>query len=145
MLRKARLVAAASAILLLSASLGPASANPTGTWLTQNGDARIGVAACGNSICGTVVWLRDKIDRATGKPPVDHKNPDPSRRNRPILGLRIFAMAPHAMGGWAGPIYNADDGKTYEGRIFLRSPSQLEVGGCAGGLCGAEMWSRAGR
>jgi uncharacterized protein (DUF2147 family) len=66
-------------------------------------------------------------------------------RNRKILGLRIFAMASDGNGGWAGGIYNAEDGQTYAGRLVLRDPYRLEVHGCAGPLCGSETWSRSGR
>jgi uncharacterized protein (DUF2147 family) len=135
----------ATAIACLPLSAPALADQPTGTWLTQNGDARIRVAPCGKSICGTVVWLRDPIDPATGQPHADSKNPDPAKRSRKVVGLRIFSMAPSPEGGWSGPIYNSDDGKTYAGKVFLRGPTQLEVGGCAGALCGSEMWSRAGR
>ena len=95
-----------TAALIVTFFLGVAAAQaaePTGTWLTQQGDARIHVAHCGNAMCGTVVWIKDAIDPATGKPPVDEKNPDPAKRNRKILGIRIFAMAPDGQGNWAGP------------------------------------------
>ena len=45
-------------------------------------------------------------------------------------------MAPDGNGGYAGGIYNADDGQTYRSKIVLRSAAQLEVQGCAGPLCG---------
>jgi uncharacterized protein (DUF2147 family) len=121
------------------------AAEPSGLWLTQNGDARIRVAKCGNAMCGTIVWLRDAIDAQTGQPPVDSQNPDPARRSRKIVGLRIFAMPPDGNGGYAGGIYNSDDGQTYAGKITLQSQGQLQVQGCAGPLCGSETWSKVGR
>ena len=121
-----------------------ASPEPTGTWLTQNADARIRVAHCGKALCGTVVWLKDALDPATGKPPVDSKNPDAHKRNRKILGLRIFAMTADGQGDWSGAIYNSDDGQTYAGKLVLRG-TQLEVHGCAGALCGSETWRKVGK
>jgi uncharacterized protein (DUF2147 family) len=124
----------------------PASAaDAIGTWLTQQGDARIRVAKCARAMCGTIVWLRDAVDPSTGQPPVDSRNPDPSKRNRKILGLRIFAMASDGNGGWSGNIYNSDDGQTYQGKLVVRSAQQLEVQGCAGPMCGSETWSKVGR
>jgi uncharacterized protein (DUF2147 family) len=131
--------------LALGALSGANAAEPTGTWLTQNGDAHIRVAKCGASMCGTIVWLRDPIDAQTGKPQVDDKNSNPALRNRKIIGIRIFAMAPDGNGGYAGSIYNADDGQSYRGKIVLQSAAQLEVQGCAGPLCGSERWSKVGR
>jgi uncharacterized protein (DUF2147 family) len=136
---------AATFCFALAMLSGAGAAEPTGTWLTQNGDAHIRVAKCGTSMCGTIVWLRDPVDAHTGKPQVDDKNPNPALRNRKVIGIRIFAMAPDGNGGYAGGIYNADDGQTYRGKIVLRSDAQLEVQGCAGPLCGSERWSKAGR
>jgi uncharacterized protein (DUF2147 family) len=121
----------------------PASAEELiGTWLTQQGDAHIRVAKCGNAVCGTVAWLRDAVT-ATGQPPTDIKNPNPSLRNRKVLGIRIFEMNQDANGSWTGGIYNADDGQTYKGRLAPRGDNELEVQGCAGNLCGSEVWTRA--
>ena len=121
----------------------PASAEEfIGTWLTQNGDAHIRVARCGDEMCGTVVWLRDAIDPQTGQAPVDSRNPDPSKRSRKVLGIRIFAMNQDHTGSWTGGIYNADDGQTYRGRLSPHGEDELEVQGCAGSLCGSEVWTR---
>ncbi len=133
------------ATILFSLVLGSAyAAEPIGIWLTQKGDARIRVSHCGKALCGTVVWIKDAIDPQTGKPPVDEKNPDPTKRKRRIIGIRIFTMSPDGQGGWAGSIYNSDDGQTYNGKLALHG-DQLEVDGCVGVLCGGEMWRRAGR
>src|SRR5262245_49826666 len=108
-----RVVRLAAALCLTVGSLSAASAaEPTGTWLTQNGDAQVRVAKCGGSMCGTIVWLREPIDPRTGKPQVDDKNSNPALRNRRIIGLRIFSMPPDGNGGYAGSIYNADDGQS---------------------------------
>jgi uncharacterized protein (DUF2147 family) len=132
--------------LLFCLEFSPANAaEPTGTWLTQNSDARIRVARCGAAMCGTIVWIKDPVDAQTGQPPVDSKNPDPAKRNRKIVGLQIFAMPSDGNGGWAGGIYNSDDGQTYKGKLVLRSTEQLEVHGCAGIFCGSETWTKFGR
>lgn len=136
---------AAALCLALGTVSAASAADPSGTWLTQQGDAQVQVAKCGPGMCGTIVWLRDPIDRQTGKPQVDDKNPNPALRNRKIIGLRIFSMAPDGNGGYAGSIYNADDGQTYRSKIVLRSAAQLEVQGCVGPLCGSEHWRRVGR
>ena len=98
---------------------------------------------CGKALCGTVAWLKDAVDSKTGQPPVDVKNPDPSKRSRKILGIRIFAMEQDATGSWTGDIYNSDDGQNYKGRLAPRGENELEVQGCAGALCGSEVWTRA--
>ena len=138
------LVAALIAAALIGAPMAHA-ADPAGTWLTEKGDARIHVAPCGKSLCGTVVWTKDAIDPDTGKPPVDEKNPDPAKRGRKIVGMRIFSMNLDSNGVWAGPIYNSDDGKNYAGRLLMQGADALQVNGCAGALCGGELWRRVGK
>jgi len=137
----------AAALVLAFFVLGAAAwaASPTGLWLTQKGDARIRVAKCGKALCGTIVWIKDAIDPTTGKPPIDESNPDPAKRHRRIVGIRIFAMAPDGHGGWVGGIYNSDDGQTYAGKVSLRDANTLNVDGCVGALCGGEVWRRVHR
>jgi len=137
-------------IAMLTAVLGEApakaqSADPSGTWLTQAGDARVRVSRCGGGICGVVVWLRDPINPANGKPQVDDKNPNPALARRPMIGLPLFSgMQPSGPGRWSGQIYNADDGNSYASNISMPGPDALKVEGCVGaGLCGGENWTRA--
>ena len=136
---------AVSAVVLAAVQARGAGANdPRGIWLTQAGDAKVRVGRCGAGICGTVAWLRDPIDSATGKPQVDDKNENPSLRRRPMIGLSLFiGMKTVALNKWSGRIYNADDGKTYTSTVTLQAPEKLEVQGCVGSLCGSETWSRS--
>ncbi len=116
-----------------------------GVWLTEKGDARIQVSQCGRSLCGKVVWLRDPIDPATGRPQTDDKNPNASLAARPMIGVQLFiAMNPSGPGTWAGRIYNGDDGKVYDSKVLLLGPKTLRVEGCVGALCGGENWTRVG-
>jgi uncharacterized protein (DUF2147 family) len=110
----AALAALAGAAPVRAQSAGSAD----GIWLTQAGDAKVRVSRCGGGICGVVVWLREPIDPATGKPQVDDKNPNPALAKRPIIGLPLFsAMRPAGANRWSGRIYNADDGKIYESNV----------------------------
>lgn len=120
--------------------------DPFGAWLTQAGDAKVVVKPCGAAICGKIVWLKQPIDSATGKPQTDDKNPDPSLRTHRIVGLQLFLdMLPSTSNSWSGRVYNADDGKSYDSTVILLDAARLEVRGCAGSLCGSEIWARAAR
>ena len=120
--------------------------DPSGIWLTQAGDARVRVSKCGGGICGVVVWLREPTDPATGKPPVDDKNPNPALKRRPMIGLPLFSgMQATGPGKWSGQIYNADDGSTYASNVSVTGPETLKVEGCVGAMCGGENWMRFGR
>src|ERR1700743_1762477 len=104
-----------------------------GVWLTQAGDAKVRVSKCGGGICGVVVWLRDPINPATGKPQVDDKNPNPSLAKRPMIGLPLFSgMQASGPNRWSGKIYNADDGGTYASSVSVAGPDSLRVEGCVG-------------
>jgi uncharacterized protein (DUF2147 family) len=137
-----------SIIVMLSGAT-PASAQsaePVGVWLTEKGDARVKVSKCSSGICGVVVWLKEPIDRASGQPQVDDKNPNPALRTRPVIGISLFiAMRPSASGKWSGQIYNADDGVTYVSYVTFTGGNALRVEGCVGMICGGETWTRVGR
>jgi len=139
-------IVAAIAILLGTVAVRAQPSEPAGVWLTEKGDARVKVTKCGSGICGVVVWLREPIDRATGKPQVDDKNPNPALRTRPVIGISLFiGMRPSAPGRWSGHIYNADDGGTYVSHVSFAGGDALRVEGCLGVFCGGETWTRVGR
>jgi uncharacterized protein (DUF2147 family) len=145
MVRFGFIVAAIATLLSASQALAQ-SAEPIGVWLTEKGDARVKVSKCGNGICGVIVGLKDPIDRATGQPQVDDKNPNPALRTRPVIGISLFlGMRPSAPGKWSGQIYNADDGGTYVSHISFAGGDALHVEGCVGMICGGETWTRVGR
>ncbi len=134
---------AAGLLCLMLGGMGQASAEEfIGTWLTEKGEAQVRVAKCGAQLCGTIAWLRDPVDPKTGKPQMDDLNPNPSLRTRPVLGMRIFTMSQDATGSWTGTIYNSDDGQNYRGRLAPQGDNAMEVNGCAGRLCGSEVWKR---
>jgi uncharacterized protein (DUF2147 family) len=139
------LIAIVAAFMAALPARAQAGGDIGGIWLTQAGDAKVRVGKCGGGICGVIVWLKEPIDPATGKPAVDDKNPNPMLAKRPMIGLPLFsAMRPDGANRWSGQIYNADDGKSYVSHISVEGDA-LRVEGCVGALCGGETWSRAGR
>jgi uncharacterized protein (DUF2147 family) len=144
--KKILVLAVSAALLAAPSARAQGAGEPTGVWLTQAGDARVKVSKCGGGICGVIVGLKDPVDPATGKPLVDDKNPNPTLKKRPMIGLPLFsAMQPVAPNKWSGQIYNADDGGTYASSISVAGPDTLKVEGCVGALCGGENWTRVGR
>src|SRR5262245_34410241 len=103
-----RVAALVIALVLAAGASDAIAADPTGTWLTEAGEAKIRVTRCGKNLCGTIVWLKEPIDPNTGKPHVDDKNPNPKLQKRKIIGLRIFNMAPAGADTWSGTIYDSD-------------------------------------
>jgi len=120
--------------------------DPAGIWLTEKGDAKVRVTRCGSGVCGVVIWLREPIDPATGKPQIDDKNQNPQLAKRPIIGINLFnGMRPSGANRWSGRIYNADDGRFYDSNVSVTAPNALRVEGCVGAFCGGETWTRTKR
>jgi len=130
-------VLGAAALLALSATVSVA-ADAKGDWVRPNGASKIRITSCGSALCGKLIWLKS--------PRNDTKNPDASKRGRPLLGVRIVrSMQPTSKSNqWKGKVYNAEDGKTYTGFIELTSADRLKLEGCVlGGLvCKGETWKR---
>ena len=130
-------------LTMLIAATAAAHASPVGLWRAKDG-AQIRVAPCGKQkLCGFIAATSQRIDPATGKPPVDKNNPDPKKRTRPIAGIEILTgMTPSGQGEWSGQLYNDDDGKTYNGKLKELGPKEIRIEGCAGALCGGQELSR---
>src|SRR5450631_3471707 len=66
-----------------------------GIWKTEKDESTVEISRCGDKLCGSIRWLKnpnytDAKDGTVGTPVIDHKNPDPDLRNRPVLGLRVL-------------------------------------------------------
>lgn len=120
----------------------------TGEWATKGMQSIIDVHPCAanrDTLCGTIVWLWDPVDK-DGEPYRDDKNADPNLRTRTIRGMEIMSdFKPKGDGAtWIdGGIYNPEDGRTYGASFRLRAPGVVELEGCALGLfCGSQIWRR---
>lgn len=130
--------------IVMAGGNGAQAQSPVGTWLNQDKDGIVQIAPCGSALCGKVVWIRDAIDKDTGRPPADKKNADPALRSRPIMGLQVLSdLKPSSTANrWDGRVYSIDDGKSFSGRVTLRSPNELRVEGCVAVICQGETWTR---
>lgn len=137
------LAGAAAAALATSAQ---AAGTVQGDWLTQSGSAKVRVAPCaGGKVCGTVIWMKTPLDKDTGKPQLDEKNPEPALRGRPIVGLQLIRDFRSTPGGrWTGgTIYDPESGKTYASKLGLNPDGTLKVEGCISIICQAQTWRAA--
>jgi uncharacterized protein (DUF2147 family) len=125
-------------VILISGIASAVAADPTGDWRVADGVANIRVAECNGSMWGVVSWEKTPGGR-------DTSNPDPSKRNRPTLGMPILINMKKkpAADQWEGQVYNAKDGQSYSSTIKPVGSDQLEIQGCVlGFLCGGETWTR---
>ncbi len=124
---------------------GIAQAGIAGRWANEEGNSHIKIELCGDSVCGTIVWLKMSSDE-DGAPLRDRKNRDESLRNRPIVGIRLLygfkpvSGSPNAWDG--GRIYNPRDGVTYKSNMRLRGDNILEVKGCVLSFCKSQSLTR---
>ncbi len=117
-------------------------ADPIGLWRASDGGT-MRIAACGAALCGFLASVVPAKDPATGRPATDKQNPDPAKRNRPLVGVEVLInMRPSGAGKWAGQLYNSDNGRTYQGYLTEQGASSLRVEGCSFGICGGENLTR---
>lgn len=121
-----------------------------GQWVTKDGKARVEITCKGETYEGTIVWLKEPNypddDEEAGKPKHDRNNPEPSLRDRPIVGLCILSGFKYAGNGtWTGgSVYDPESGNTYQGKIRLDGSDRLMLRGFVGiSLLGrTEVWER---
>lgn len=121
-------------------------ADPSGTWLVEDGRARIRLERCGPTherICGYIVWMKNPVD-ARGEPYRDSRNPDPEKRTRTLLGHQLLmGLQATPDGRFAGEIYNAEDGKLYAVSLWREPSDHLKLKGCLIGLfCQTQTWQQ---
>ena len=110
----------------------------------EDGEGAIQLSACGDTLCGHLVWLRESD---SARPPLDENNPDPSLRRRPLCGLPLlngFRQDPD--GVWrGGDIYNPDDGRRYDATIRREGSDRLLLRGylLLPLLGSTQTWTRA--
>ena len=118
-------LAAFAALGLLASVCTAAAQEVVGTWERDTGASRVRFTKCGDSLCGSLSWLKDEKGPAK-------------------VGQRIFYdMKPNGANKWSGSAFNPEDGKTYSGTMTL-SGSTLTTAGCVmGGLiCRSVKWNR---
>lgn len=133
-------------------ALGAFDANATqpaeviGVWLSPKANMRVRIVPCGSGLCGNIVWMKDPSNPQTGEPLTDSKNPDPEKRNRPILGIQMITdLKPgRAAGEWTAQVYSPNEGKTSNVNFFVDGPNSIKIEGCiiVGLLCRAQTWTR---
>jgi uncharacterized protein (DUF2147 family) len=116
-----------------------------GKWYNTEKDAQVEIYKEGDKFSGKIIWLQDPKDDA-GKPKVDVNNSDISKRQRPIIGMKLLENFKYNGGTWEeGTIYDPKNGKTYSCIIKKKNNKTLEVRGYVGiSLIGRTVeWTKA--
>lgn len=92
-----------------------------GVWLREDKkNYKVEIYPCGDKYCGKIVWLKEPND-PQGQPRIDLNNPDPARRNQPLLGMDVLTGFKFDGEVWkGGKIYSFNRGKHYDAKIRLK-------------------------
>jgi uncharacterized protein (DUF2147 family) len=143
-----RLQVAAFILILLQANLSWASDRLSAIGVWKNEDATFEIFENEGKLSGKIIALKEP-QTPEGKEKLDIHNPDPAKRERPIVGL-VF------MSGFSrkndvrwedGTIYDPKTGNTYSGSMELEGPETIKVRGFIGiSLIGrTDLWTRVRR
>lgn len=120
---------AGAAGLALAQDAPAADSSLIGTyWQTQDDKFILQFEGCGQeTLCASLVWMLRPLDRDTGQPKVDDRNPVASMHNRPVCGLRLVTgLARETDDRWGNAsFYNPDDGNTYRANLRRRDDGGL--------------------
>lgn len=125
-----------------------------GLWKTEpdaHGYSYVKIERNGDRYDGRIVYLSKPRygpdEERPGEIKVDLNNPDPSLRERRVLGLEILkGFVSKGKGKWkGGTIYDPTNGKTYKCKMWLDGKDTLKVRGFIGfSLLGRNTtWTRA--
>ncbi len=131
-----------------------AAAPIEGTWRTLNG-TEVTISPCAQGFCGTLSWIVIPAEQAGlcradkpafGQLMLDFRNQNKALQSRPLLGAQILAVKPSTdPTAYSASIYNAEDGKIYDGQIWVVDNARVLRlgGGCLMGLCAVTQdWPR---
>jgi uncharacterized protein (DUF2147 family) len=112
--------------MLAIVALPHAAAQPeiAGERLTPGLNARVRIEACGDAVCGRIVWLWDETPKD-----VEDKSP--------LVGKAVIdRMRSAEPGRWSGGrLYNPEDGRYCKGTRHLQVPNRLVIDGCVLFVC----------
>jgi uncharacterized protein (DUF2147 family) len=140
-----RLPVTAFLFVLLQVNLACAVDHPSAVGFWRNDDATFEIFDNQGKLSGKIVALKE-AQTSEGKQKLDIHNPDPSKRERPIVGLVFMSgFSRKSDVRWEdGTIYDPKTGNTYSGSMELEGPETIKVRGFVGiSLMGrTDVWIR---
>ncbi|PNU06902.1 DUF2147 domain-containing protein [Novosphingobium guangzhouense] len=104
-----------------------------GIWLNPSRSVAVRTGACGQGLCGRVVW-------ASGKALADAQDSGVTS----LIGTELLHDYRAEGPVWRGSVYVPDMGRHFDSRIEALSPDRLKISGCIlGGIfCRSQVWTR---
>lgn len=111
-----------------------------GKWRDLRGTLEIEIYKSNEKYHGKILWLKERNNRGNGgngtpgKGMIDHENPDPALRNRPLLNTDLFwgCIFTENQRWEKGLLYDPLKGKTYQCSISMDAPDWLRIRGYVG-------------
>lgn len=120
------LTAFATLMLTAAASQAQQSADPSGIWLRDDGNARVRIAPCGGNICATNLWIGD------------------TSKGEEAGDRLVMSLQPKSSDTLAGTAYDAKRDRTYSITVQVSENALLTRGCILGGvLCKNVHWQPA--
>ena len=83
-----------------------------GQYWSENQEGKIEIYEKGGKYYGKILW-RNEVRK-------DTENPDPTLRNRSVIGIVFLKDFVYKDGEWKkGKVYSIDNGNTYSGKLWL--------------------------
>jgi uncharacterized protein (DUF2147 family) len=98
-----------------------------GIWLRDDGSMRVKFDACGDVLCGTILWLKPGIE------------------TKAKVGQRLFSdLRPVSSNSWTGTVTRPANGSAYSAKLFIEEGT-LTTSACTigGVICKSFNWKRA--
>lgn len=114
-------------VLVLAGAGAAHAGSPIGTWVDHTGRGAVEITACGNAVCGKVVWVKSAADK--------------DGCNIQVIG-NVKPVGARWDGGW---IYDPEKGEKYDVELTPVGDNKLKVLGYMGMKMFGEtmMWTRA--
>lgn len=125
-MRIAVLTAFSAMMLTAAASQAQQSADPSGVWLRDDGNARVRIAPCGRNICATNLWIRD------------------TSKGEEAGDRLIMSLQPKSSDTLSGTAFDEKRERTYSITVQVSDNALLTRGCILGGmLCKNVRWQSA--
>ncbi|MGA0557505.1 DUF2147 domain-containing protein [Larkinella sp. VNQ87] len=114
-----------------------------GQWYSEDRNQKYEISRNGTTYSAKLVWMAEP-NHPDGSPKRDENNPDPAKRQQPLLGMTVFWGLTYRNGSWIdGKTYSPKQGRTVDCSLRLRSNNELELTGSIGIVKRSRTWKRA--
>jgi uncharacterized protein (DUF2147 family) len=112
--------------MLATSGAAQQSADPSGVWMRDDGNARVRIAPCGSNICATNLWIGD------------------TSKGEEAGDRLVMSLKPKTSDTLAGTAYDAKRGRTYSITVRVSDRALVTRGCILGGiLCKDVHWASA--